>query len=203
VALDDVDPYRDRYGSPVAPRLSESELARWQRGFQQAWREIDGVHHAYALGLGTGLTTLTPLIATGDDRDSDAAAQGAFGAIAAELPDDPDILAFVLIREFQRVKLGGMLDLYDLCHRTGDPAQQEEARQLERLLADAYTQLAVTDFWRVRQKVSPGGEVEAAGQRYAYSRAHTRQDIQTLANSALLTPLGWRFVSEMRHSADK
>jgi uncharacterized protein len=48
--------------------------------------------------------------------------------------------------------------------------------------------------------VTAGAESEAAGERFAYWHAHTRDAIETLANSGSLTPLGMRFVSEMRQS---
>jgi uncharacterized protein len=203
VALDDVDPYRNCYRSPLAPRLTETEFARWQRNLQMAWQEIDRIHDAYAPGLLAGLATVTPLTAIGDGRRAGAAARNAFGAVAVALPDDPAMLAFLLIREFQRAKLGAILDLYDLCHRDGGPGATEEARRTEGLLASTYTQLAVTGLWRVRQKVAPGpAAADDAGRRFAESRAHVHDAIRTLATSASLTPLGQDFVAVMRRSAD-
>jgi uncharacterized protein len=203
VAFDDVDPYRDPYGSPVAPRISDAAFGRWQRNFRQAWQETDRVHDAYAPGLLAGLTTVTPLAAIGDDRYAGAAARNAFGAVAVTLPDDPIMLAFLLIREFQRAKLGAILDLYDLCDRDGGPDATEEARRTEGLLASTYTQLAVTDLWRVQQKVAPSvTAADAAERRFAESRAHVHDAIQTLATSTSLTPLGQDFVAAMRRSAD-
>ncbi len=101
--------------------------------------------------------------------------------------------------------MGAVLDLYDLY----DPADsrlfrapwREDLRPLEGLLQGTYAHLAVTDFWRVRQEVSAGADAEAAGQRFAYWRGHTCDAIETLANSGSLTPLGTRFVDEMRRSA--
>jgi len=48
--------------------------------------------------------------------------------------------------------------------------------------------------------VTAGAAAGAAAQRFAYWRAHTRDAIETLANSGSLTPLGMQFVSEMRQS---
>jgi uncharacterized protein len=203
VTLDDVDPYRNCYRSPVAPRLTETDFARWQRNFQMAWQEIDRVHDGYAPGLIAGLATVTPLAAIGSDPYAGAAARNAFGSVAVALPDDPVMLAFMLIREFQRAKLGAILDLYDLCHRGGSADQTAEARRIEELLASTYTKLAVTGLWRVQQKVaSSSTAAETAGQRFADSSAHVRDAIQTLATSASLTPLGREFVTAMRRSAD-
>jgi uncharacterized protein len=203
VTLDDIDPYRDCYRSPVAPRLTETEFTRWQQNFQLAWQEIGRAHDAYAPGLSTGLATVTPLAAIGDDRHASAAGRNAFGAAAVALPDDPVMLAFLLIREFQRAKLGAILDLYDLCQRGGGPDQTAEARRIEELLASTYTQLAVADLWRVQQKAALSTTAaDTAGRRFAGSRARLHDDIATLARSASLTPLGQEFVAGMRRSAD-
>jgi uncharacterized protein len=207
VALDDTDPYRDCYQWRAAARLTDSEFAQWQRHFQDAWQEIGREHAAYAPALAAGMTTLTPLTAPREDRDVSGAARCAFGAVAAALPADPVALALLLIHEFQHVKLGAVLDLYDLCDQADDRLFHapwgEGKGSLERLLHGAYSHLAVTDFWRARQDITAGPDAEAAGERFAHWRAHTREAIETLASSGSLTPLGTWFVDEMRHSAGR
>jgi uncharacterized protein len=201
VALEDTDPYRDCHQWRPAPRLTDAEFARWQAQFRDAWQEIEREHEAYAPALAAGLTTLMPLAAGPDGGDLSAAARDAFGTVAVARPADPVTLALLLIHEFQHVKLGAVLDLYDLV----DPADdrlfhapwREGKHQLGDLLQGAYAHLAVTDFWRARQK--PGGP-PAAGQQFVRRRAQTRDAIETLTTSGSLTPLGTRFVSEMRHS---
>ena len=113
VALEDTDPFRDFHQWAVAPRLSDTEVGRWQSTFAEAWSEIQ-LHRAYAPALGAGLTTLVPLAAAQDARDLSAASRQAFGAVAVALPADAATLAMLLIHEFQHVKLGAVLDLYDL-----------------------------------------------------------------------------------------
>jgi uncharacterized protein len=205
VALEDTDPYRDCHQWRAAPRLTDAEFTRWQEHFSSAWEEIERDHASYAAALGAGLTTLMPLVPAGAGRDVSATARHAFGAVATALPDDPVILALLLIHEFQHVKLGALLDIYDLY----DPSDarlfhapwREDPRPLEGLLQGTYAHLAVSDFWRVRQAVTSGPAAEAAGQRFAYWHGHTRDAIETLASSGSLTPLGARFVAEMRQSA--
>ncbi len=205
VALDDTDPYRDCHQWQAAPRLSDSEFGQWQRLFLAAWQEIEREHGAYAPALAAGLTTVMPLSAAAGGRDVSATARHAFGAVAAARPADPVTLALLLIHEFQHVKMGAVLDIYDLY----DPADsrlfhapwREDPRPLEGLLQGTYAHLAVTDFWRVRQEVSAGAAAEAAGQRFAHWRGHTRDAIETLTTSGSLTPLGMQFVAEMRRSA--
>ncbi|MGH3067146.1 MAG: FxsB family cyclophane-forming radical SAM/SPASM peptide maturase [Streptosporangiaceae bacterium] len=204
VALDDTDPYRDCVQWPIAPRLTDAEAAQWEREFQLAWQEIEHDHPTYAPGLAAGLTTLTPLTAAHDNREVSATARHAFGAVAVSAPSGPARLALLLIQEFQHVKLGAMLDLYDLY----DPADDrlfhapwgEGKRQLEGLLQGAYAQLAVTDVWRVRQQRAVGPAAEAAGRRFQECRALTGEGIETLLGSGSLTSLGTRFVQEMRRS---
>jgi uncharacterized protein len=204
VVLEDTDPYRDCHQWRAAPRLTEPEFNQWQRQFEDAWQEIVREHAAYAPALAAGLTTLMPLAAAQEGSDVSAAARHAFGAVAAALPADPVTLALLLIHEFQHVKLGAILDLYDLY----DPADdrlfhapwRDDKRPLEGLLQGTYAHLAVTDFWRIRQDITAGQVAEAAGQRFVHWRAHTLDAIETLANSGSLTPLGAWFVDEMRHS---
>jgi uncharacterized protein len=204
MVLEDTDPFRDCYHRPAATRLTEAELARWQQGLRAAWPEIELHHQAYAPSLAAGLSTLVPLAAPQDGREVSAAARASFGAVAMALPDDPVTLARLLVQEFQHVKLGAILDLYDLHDPDGGrlfPAPWGEGKlHLEGLLRGAYAQLAVAEFWRARQRFTTGPSAGAAGQRFARCRADTAEAIETLLDSGLLTTLGTSFVREMRES---
>jgi uncharacterized protein len=201
VALEDTDPYRDCHQWRPASRLTDAEFATWQRQFGDAWQEIERAHGAYAPALAEGLTTLMPLAATGDDGDLSSAARDAFGAVALALPADPVTFALLLIHEFQHVKLGAVLDLYDLY----DPADghffhapwREGKHRIGDLFQGAYAHLAVTDFWHAREQIAAD---LAAGRRFALCRAQTRDAIEALAAAGSLTPLGAWFVEEMRQS---
>jgi uncharacterized protein len=188
LALDDTDPYRDTQQWSAAPRLTGAELAGWQQDFQLAWQRIEAEYGAYAPGLAVGLSTLTPLTASPDGVEVSAVARQAFGAVAASSPADPGAMAGVLIREFQRAKLGAVLDLFDLYDGADDRLFQapwgEEKVQLDGLLLGAYTRLA-----------------ESGEHRSAEWRAQARGAIDLLLGSGGLTPLGERFVREMRRSA--
>ena len=96
-------------------------------------------------------------------------------------------MAGLLIREFQRAKLGAVLDLFDLYDGADDRLFQapwgEEKVQLDGLLLGAYTRLA-----------------EPGERRSAEWRAQAREAIDLLLGSGGLTPLGERFVREMRRS---
>ena len=132
-----------------------------------------------------------PLMSAPTGADEAAATRQAFGAVATSLPDNPATLALLLIREFQRVKLGAVLDLYDLF----DPADD----RLAELLDGAYANLAVTEFWRVRAGLGQHDRAEAA-ERYQYWRENTAAAIKTVAGSSALTPLGRHFVGQMRNA---
>jgi uncharacterized protein len=205
IALEDTDPYRDCHQWPAALRLGDPEFDGWQRSFAQAWQEIRRNHSGYAAGLEAGLSALMPLSAGPDGRDISATARHAFGAVAAALPADPVTLALLIIHEFQHVKLGAVLDLYDLFDQSDSrlfhAPWREDPRPLEGLLQGTYAHLAVTDFWRARQKVTAGSEAEEAARRFAYWRDHTRDAIETLVSSGSLTELGMRFANGMRQSA--
>jgi uncharacterized protein len=204
VAVEDTDPYRDCHQWAAAPRLTDDDFALWQRSFEEAWDVILRHHAAYAPALAQGLSVLMPLSAGPQGKDVSATARQAFGAVAAALPADPVILALLIIHEFQHVKLGAVLDLYDLY----DPADdrlfhapwRDDLRPLEGLLQGTYAHLAVTDFWRARRDVMTGADSEAAGERFAFWYGHTCDAADTLMNSGSLTPLGVQFVSEMRQS---
>lgn len=137
-------------------------------------------------------------------RDVSAAARHAFGAVGAALPADATTLAMLIIHEFQHVKLGAILDLYDLY----DPADtrlyhapwREDMRPLEGLLQGTYAHLAVSEYWRTRKRITAGRAAQEAGERFAFWHGHTRAAIETLMDSGSMTPLGMRFAGEMRRS---
>jgi uncharacterized protein len=202
VALEDTDPYRDCHQWPAASRLPDEQVASWQRLYRQAWTLIENEHGDYAPGLAAGLSTIMPMANDEQSREISAAARKAFGAIGAALPLAADILALLMIHEFQHVKLGAIFDLFDLCdhsdRRVFYAPWRPDPRPLEALLQGTYAHIAVTDFWRVRRNYLTGPEAEAAAAEFALWRMHTAEAIETLAASGSLTPLGVRFAQGMR-----
>jgi len=206
VRLEDTDPYRDCHQWPPAARLGAPEAARWQERFRLAGRLIESAYPAYAPGLAVGLSTITPLAVRSLSGNISASARQAFGAVGVALPPDPDTLALLLIHEFQHVKLGAVLDLFDLC----DPADRrlfyapwrDDPRPVEALLQGAYAHVGVTDYWRGRRHRADGAEALVADQRFAQWRLLTTEAIDTLAGSGALTPLGSRFVARMRSTVE-
>ena len=205
VALEDTDPNRDCHPWRAAPRVTGAGVSRWQRELQLAWHDIEDQPGGYALALAAWLTTLTPLAEVRDGREVSAACRQAFGAVAASWPTGPGTLALLLTREFQAAKLGAVLDLFTLYDQADDrffPSPWGEGKhQLAGLLRSAYEHLAIAEFWRVRQRRAHGSAAVTAGRRADEQDAYTREAIATLLDSGSLTPLGERFVREMRNSA--
>lgn len=201
--LDDLDPFRDCYGWPAAARLDDAEFAVWQQAFGDAWALIERDHPTYAPGLATGLSAVVPLAPPERGRHISSTARDAFGAVAIGLPAGAAALALLLIHEFQHVKLGAVLDLFDLYdpsdfHRYYAP-WRDDPRPLEGLFQGAYAHLAVADFWRVR-RFAAAGDAEAVA-AFAESRQAVLAAIDTISRSGSLTELGQRFVGQMRRTA--
>jgi uncharacterized protein len=202
VALEDADPFRDCYDRPAMPRLDAEQASRWESQFTMAWDLIQRQHSAYAPGLATGLTAITPLTAGDAGREVSATARDAFGTVAAALPADHAHLALLLIHEFQHVKLGAVMDMFDLFdpadRRLYRVAWREDPRPLDGVLQGTYAHLAVTDFWRVRRHTTEGPAARSAHVQFTRWRAGTADAIETLATCGSLTPMGQVFVEGMR-----
>jgi uncharacterized protein len=202
VALDDLDPFRDCHEWPAADRLSDELVQAWQTMFQGAWELIERDYADYAPGLAAGLSTIIPLADTGPGRNVSSTARNAFGSVAIALPDDPATLCLLLLHEFQHVKLGAVLDLFDLYDasddRRYDAPWRDDPRPLEGLLQGTYAHIAVADFWRKRRQAETGKKATEAARLFAHWHGKTAQAIATLEASGSLTSLGEDFVREMR-----
>jgi uncharacterized protein len=198
VALEDTDPSRDCHQWPASSRLDDADFELWQRMFGEAWALIRRELPAYAPGLAAGLATIVPLAPAPPGREVSSTARQAFGSVAIALPDGPDVLALLLIHEFQHAKLGAVLDVFDLYDESDDRLYhapwREDPRPLEGLLQGTYAHVAVVDYWRVRSGLTGDAGAEEAFTRW---RGHTAAAIQTLRDSGSLTGLGERFAAGM------
>ena len=202
VRLEDTDPYRDCHQWPVTARLTAVEAAAWQAQFEQACGLIEGSYPQYAPGIAAGLSVLLPLANGEPRREISAAAREAYGAVAAALPPTGADLALLIIHEFQHVKLGALIDMFDLYDRAERrlffAPWREDPRPLVGLLQGTYAHIGVTDYWRLRRhQVTGPAATDAAGQ-FARWRMMTADALGTLAESGALTSLGTRFVEGMR-----
>ncbi|KJS54588.1 radical SAM protein [Streptomyces rubellomurinus subsp. indigoferus] len=207
VALEDVDPLRDSHDHAVAGRLPAGELLDWTGALREAWELLGRDLPGYAEGLRAGLTTITPLRPGPAGRDVSSAARQAYGAVAIARPSTAPTLALLLAHEFQHVKLGAVLDLYDLYDRADDRLYfapwRPDPRPLEGLLQGTYAHLAVTEYWGTRTAAYdglPGDAAERARAQFALWRRYTAEAVERLAGSGALTALGARFADGMRES---
>uniref|UniRef100_UPI000A8637CA aKG-HExxH-type peptide beta-hydroxylase n=1 Tax=Streptomyces scabiei TaxID=1930 RepID=UPI000A8637CA len=210
VALDDLDPSRDCYGYAPRPRLSEAEFRRWEAMFAQAWELIRTEYADYAQGIAAGLTTVTPLDPAPSGDDVSATSRHAFGAVGIALPRSAEDLALLLVHEYQHVKLGAMLDMFDLIDGADERRYRvlwrPDARPLDAVVQGAYAHLAVADVWRIRvRRGASGGDATL----YERSRAEAERwrtavldALDTVAGTGSLTALGHRFVRGLRGEAE-
>lgn len=208
VTLEDTDPYRvlPYLGSEIHPteRLSDADAERWQQAFAGAFDLLEEHLPAYVPGLRAGLRAVLPLRPDGPTNRS-ASARLAFGAVGiAARQLDPEVLAELLVHEFQHVKLGAMMDVFELYDRTDiepryRPPCFSHPRPVEGLLHSTYAHLAITDFWRVWRTVLTGAAAHAAERRFAEARTLTAEGVELLEDAASLTDLGKGIVAAMRH----
>jgi uncharacterized protein len=212
VALEDADPYRDCHHWPVDPGVSPGAVSAWRSLFTEAWRMILRDHAGYAPAMSAGLSTIVPLVRS-DAGQISATARRAFGSVAIALPDTAEELALLMVHEFQHVKLGALLDLFDLYDpedtRVFDAPWRPDKRPLEAILQGTYAHAAVADVWRARWRrdrarsradsLDNADEDDAAsgllaGARYILWRERTADVVETLTSSGSLTALGTRLV---------
>ncbi|MER6359509.1 FxsB family cyclophane-forming radical SAM/SPASM peptide maturase [Kitasatospora sp. NPDC001527] len=201
LALEDVDPQRAVHCWPVADRLSGTAYAGWAQDLRAAADLLDRELPDYAAGLRAGLTTVTPLRPGPDGRDLSSAARQAFGAVAIARPGTAPGLALLLVHEFQHVKLGAVLDRWELYDRTDTRLFEAfglSPRPVGSLFQAVYAHLAVTAFWGTQADAgSP-----AARSRFTHWRGLTDAAVDLLAGSGALTALGRRFADGARESLD-
>jgi uncharacterized protein len=200
VLLEDLDDQRDAFQLAPAARLSTDELAQWESAYGGAWRLIQKHYPEYAPGLSAGLRVIMPLTQSPDGHAASGTARQAFGALGLALPPDPEVLALLLIHEFQHVKLGAVLDLFDLYDESDTRLYyapwRDDPRPLEGLLQGSYAHVAVVDFWR---RAAERGEAQAAV-HFARWREQTWEALGQLAGSGSLTEAGARFVARLRET---
>jgi uncharacterized protein len=206
IAIEDTDPYRDCHGHPTG-RLSAAEADSWARALPRAIAYLDEHLPEFAPGLRAGLSTVMPMHSPADGAQRSATARNAFGAVGLALPDDPALLALLLVHEFQHVKLGALLDIAELCDaQDSEPRYyapwRSDPRPLEGLLQGVYAHIAVVDFWRVRRTQLTGAERDAAQLQFARWRLHTADGVDQLLKAGSLTELGRRLTEAMEHTLE-
>lgn len=178
VALDDLDPYRDRFAAPAVGRLTPGEAAEWDERLESAWALLRNAAPEAAEEAAASLTTLTPV--TGAEP---SVGRHGYGALGLPLGGDEHELARALLRGFRRAKLRALLDVADLYALDGawtHPAPWQDAPvPVSDLLAGAYERAALPAY----------GEGNAD---------HVERALDLLENAAELTVSGKLLVAGVR-----
>ncbi|GLI00171.1 HEXXH motif domain-containing protein [Phytohabitans aurantiacus] len=202
IVLDDADPYRDmRQPKPPQP-LRGSDVARWRRVLDDAWRLVAETQPERAVGLARVLTSITPLPAAERLRPLSASCDEAFGGIVASEPDDALQLAATLIHEYQHVKLGALLHLVRL--HQGDrsrhlyAAWRDDPRPLGGVLQGCYAFVGITSFWRARRaRAGPDVDRWLADFEFALWRRQLIRVLDQVSREPSLTELGRSFTGHL------
>jgi HEXXH motif-containing protein len=199
--IEDLDPYRDCYHWRPMDRLTGADADRLRRLYQGAWELLVRDHPEHAAGIRATLRSLVPLAPVRANRNVSATSRRAFGAFGVSLPEDPAVLALLLIHEFQHMKLSALLDLVDLCRPDGEVRHfapwRPDPRPVAALLQGVYAHVGVVDYWRQRRQVTTGITGRTAQFEFALWRGQTAEAIDSLQRSGELTDLGTRFVSRL------
>jgi uncharacterized protein len=206
LVLDDLDPFRGCFGRPAADRLDDGRFEEWRTATQLAGKAIerDLAVHRPAIAA---LRSVTPLAAGQDDASGTH--RLAYGAIGIAAPADPgrftDVLTEAVVHEIQHVKMGSVLDLFELLdprdERRFPVGWRADPRPLEGVLQGAYAHLAVTELWRIRAEYAPGNAAErTATITHARLQRQTGEAIDLLLGSGSLTALGQRWIEQMRET---
>jgi uncharacterized protein len=189
VAIEDLDPFRDCYDWPVAARLSVPQWQAWQRRFTGAAAILAKAVPPYLDVMAKGLGAVVPLRPVlGEERA--ATARQAFGSVAIAFPAGDDILAELLLHEFQHVKLNALTELHPMVSSSARPVLlrvpwRPDPRPVVGALHGVYAFLALMGLRRV---IGPR-------QRFLHYRSWVLAVTESLLNTHALSEDGERFVA--------
>jgi len=201
IAIDDLDPYRNCHGRPVADRLTSKNWALWQRAVSEAHRLLSSYAPDRAAEVAAGVRSIAPL------RGRAAAGMSithrdAFGGFAASLPETPAELAAIMVHELQHSKLNallGLVRLYDPSDATEYFAPwRSDPRPLAAILHGVYAFTGVASLWHAL-RADPALE-ERATRQFSTYRVQVDRALADLATAPGLTDAGRRFVDRLAGS---
>ncbi|MFE4215617.1 radical SAM/SPASM protein FxsBH, inactivated beta-hydroxylase extension form [Streptomyces sp. NPDC056844] len=109
LAIEDLDPYRDCFESPAAPRPGPAGAESWSEAVGRAWELLERAAPGQAADAAETLTTLTPLVA-----GRNTARPHGYGTVGLVLAGDTREVALALLRGLRRAGLRAILDVTDL-----------------------------------------------------------------------------------------
>jgi HEXXH motif-containing protein len=197
VLVDDIDPYWDSFGLPVA-RLTDDEIDRWRTRLDAAWRVLAD-RHAHRLDtMAAAIRCLVPVEPAGQLGGVSASSSDAPGAVALTEPVSPERLAVTLIHESQHHRLATLHDLKPL-YTT--PSRQlfyspwrNDPRPVSGVVHALMAFLGVADFWS-RERTGPTSELE-----YARHVRQLRVAHRMAVGATELTPLGAALIDALGES---
>ncbi|MET9802688.1 radical SAM/SPASM protein FxsB, inactivated metallohydrolase extension form [Streptomyces sp. NPDC006368] len=188
-ALDDLDPYRDRFRTPATGRLAGADAADWTDRLDHAGRLLRHAVPEQAAEAAAHLTTLTPLTGT-----APGVGRHGYGALGLPLRGGADDLARALLRGFRRAKLRALLDVTDLYAQDGawsHPAPWQDAPvPVSELLAGAYERVGLAAY--------EAGRGARHDSRHDSCAEHAERALRRLEDAAELTVTGKLLVARLR-----
>ena len=204
--LEDLDPARDCFGNhSVAGALTSAEVDAWQDGLEAAAEVLVKRHPEALVEMAEGLTTIVPLRSQAGHHRS-ATARSAFGALGIALPEADreeigEALACLLLHEFQHLKLGAVLDMFNLHDKSDEQGYpvgwRTDRRSLEAVLQGTYAHMAVVEYWRRRAHATPGPDNGEFARHAGDLAAQVSAALAEISPSPALTPLGRQWVADM------
>lgn len=183
LAIDDLDPYRDCFGSPALPRLGLGQAAEWSERLAAAWGLLRQRAPEQAEAAAASLNTVTPVGGT-----SPSVGRHGFGALGLPARGDTAALAAALLRGHRRARLQALREVTDLYADDGwwtHPAPwQDEPVPVSELLAGAYERAGLAGF-------DPDGAEQAL------------RAVEALERAAELTVGGKRLLARLWEEADR
>jgi uncharacterized protein len=171
VVLEDTDPFRDVFDLSARQPLSPEQMPHWQSALDAAWRIVRTRYSRHSVGVELLPVALIPLQASGGEGAVEVA-EHCFGAVGLALPDDPAVLAGLLLDAVQGIKLWGIRAMFDLADPTDRRLHGSPPRHAEEILRDLYLRVV---------RPAPGAA----------------EDLAALAEASL-TPLGRRMTAGLR-----
>ncbi|MGW0753229.1 radical SAM/SPASM protein FxsBH, inactivated beta-hydroxylase extension form [Streptomyces sp. NPDC002587] len=198
IALEDLDPYRDCFSRPPAPRLDEAGAEGWQRRLRAAWALLDRTVPVLARETAAGLGTLTPL-AGGAGAGPGGAGRCGPGALGVPCPAGVRGTALALLTGRRRARLRELTEVADLYALDGEWLHESPWRErpvpVSELLADVYARVAAEQYRRAEE---PGGRYGNRDRDGNYDGDALKRALDRLSGAAELTVSGRAVVGELR-----